>query len=193
MSMVRAVIFDCFGVLTTDTWHAFLDSLPVEVDIQQARDLNRAFDSGLITHAEFFDGVQQLTGSRPLDIEAISTAAITKNNGLLDVIADLKKSYKIGLLSNISSDWITRELLSPAEQELFNAMVFSYQVGVAKPDPRIYQIICSKLDVDPSEAVMVDDIERNITAAHESGMQGIVYTDLPSFTADLNRLLDSNN
>lgn len=191
--MIKAIIFDCFGVLTVDTWHAFLDSVPAGVDIQQARDLNRAFDSGFISHAEFYDGIEQLTGMRPTDIETVTDTDVAKNQALLDLITTLKSDYKIGLLSNISSDWITRELLSPDEQGLFDTMLFSYQAGTAKPDPRIFEMICEQLGVQYNEALMVDDIERNILAAAELGMQGLVYTDFATFKTDLNQLLNTNN
>lgn len=191
--MIKALIFDCFGVLTVDTWHAFLDSLPVGADVQKARDLNKAFDSGFISHDDFMNGVQEITGQTPPDIETVSGSDAIKNTVLLSYIAELKRHYKIGLLSNISSDWITRELLTKAEQELFDALVFSYEVGVAKPNPRIYEIACERLGVAPAEAVMIDDIGRYIEAAQTLGMQGVVYSNFADFRAALPKLLNTNN
>lgn len=191
--MIKAIIFDCFGVLTVDSWHAFLDSLPPGADIQRARDLNRAFDSGFISHDEFFDGVQQLTGHRPPDVESISADSIVKNHALIEHIKQLKPNYKIGILSNISSDWITRELLDAQEQELFDDMMFSYQVGMAKPDLQIFHLACERLGVDPTDAVMIDDVERNITAARDIGMQGVVYKNFADYEVELNSLLNPNN
>lgn len=191
--MIKALIFDCFGVLTVDTWHAFLDTLPPGTDIQKARDLNRAFDSGFIERSAFINGVEEITGKQPPDIETISGTDTAKNEALLGYISQLRPKYKIGLLSNISSDWITRELLTQDEQKLFDAMVFSYQIGVAKPDPRIFEMACTRLGVTPDEAVMIDDIERFVDAARDLGMQGVIYRDFASFQSELNQLLDTNN
>lgn len=190
--MVKAVIFDCFGVLATDIWLAFCESLPASADLQRARDLNKAFDRGMITHQEFLDGVFDATGQYPPDIDQLSVGQLGKNTLLLDVIRTLKQQYKIGLLSNISSDWITEELLSADDQRLFDDMVFSHKVGLTKPDPRIYQLACDRLGVLPEEAIMVDDRAGYIDAAREFGMQGVVYTNLPDFQAELARLLDTN-
>ena len=190
--MVKAIIFDCFGVLATDIWLAFCDGLPATADLQRAGDLNKAFDRGMITHQEFFDGVLDATGQRPPEIELLSAGQLGKNEALLGSIKTLKRSYKIGLLSNISSDWITTELLTMEDQQLFDDMVFSYEVGLTKPDPRIYQLACDRLGVLPEEAIMVDDRAGYIDAARSFGMQGITYTNLAEFQAELGRLLDTN-
>lgn len=157
------------------------------------RDLNRAFDSGFITHQDFFDGVTRLAGKRPPDIEELTEPPITKNVELLKYISTLTPKYKIGILSSISSDWITRVLLTPHDQALFDDMVLSYQVNLTKPDPKIFQLACDRLGVDPSEAVMIDDVESYVAAAKGIGMHGIVYKDLNEFKTELALLLDSNS
>lgn len=188
--MIRALIFDCFGVLTTDSWLAFLDSLPPTADIARARELNRAYDAGLIDAETFFCEVEAVTGSRPPDIEQLFGGEVVKNVPLLDYIRELKADFLIGLLSNISSDWITRQFLTAAEQELFDQMVLSYEVGMTKPDPRVFMMICERLRVGPHEAVLIDDVVRNVTAARNEGLAGIVYQDLPSLRRELSALLD---
>lgn len=191
--MIKAIVFDCFGVLATDIWLAFCDSLPPGVDLQQASDLNKAFDRGMISHEEFVTRIEELTGKTPPDIETMSAGQLGKNTALLEFIKTLQPHYKIGILSNISSDWITDTLLSSDDQRLFDTMVFSHQVGMVKPDPRIYQLVCDKLGVQSSEAVMVDDRQGYVTVAQDIGMQGIVYVGLSEFKQSLQMLLDSNN
>lgn len=190
--MTKAIIFDCFGVLATDIWLAFCDGLPATVDLQRASDLNKAYDRGMITHQEFFAGVVEATGQRPPEIEQLSAGQLGKNEALIRYIETLKPDYKIGLLSNISSDWITEELLSGQDQSLFDDMVFSYKVGLTKPDPRIYQLACDRLGVLPTEAIMIDDRPDYITAARNFGMHGITYANLAQFQTELTALLDTN-
>ncbi len=130
--MIKAIIFDCFGVLTTDTG---------------------------------------------------------KNQSLLHYIAQLKKDYRIGLLSNISTDWITRDFLSKTEAELFDALVFSYQIGVTKPHPRAYQITAEKLKMEPQDCLFVDDSAMNCEGAKNVGMKALVYTDFETLMLDLKSML----
>jgi putative hydrolase of the HAD superfamily len=186
--VIKAVIFDCFGVLTTDLWREFCATLP-DNQRMQARDLNHALDSGMLSHQDFVEGVQELTGRSSDQIEKIFQDEVPKNTQLLDYIATLKKSYKIGLISNVSNNWIRDSFLNTQEQALFDSMVMSFEVGVTKPAPQIYERACSELDVQPEEAIFIDDIEQYVTAAKELGMQGIVYHDFAQFQQDMQQLL----
>jgi putative hydrolase of the HAD superfamily len=187
--MIKAIIFDCFGVLTTDVWLDFCDNLPAGADLARASELNRAHDRGLITEQEYIDGVESATGQVPPSLEALHRGEIVKNRALLNLINRLKTDYKIGLMSNISSDWITSEFLTETEQNLFDSMVLSYQVGMIKPDPLIYTLACERLRVTPDEAIMVDDRPQYVEGARAVGLYGVWYEDMHSFTAQLNELL----
>lgn len=190
--MIKAIIFDCFGVLTTDNWRLFLDTLPVEL-VEPARELNRQRDAGLIVESEFDLAIHELTGRLPHNVEQVGSAGMAKNRELLKVIQELSADYKIGLLSNISTNWIRDVFLTESEQAMFDDMVMSFEVGMTKPSPDIFKLVCGQLDVEPSQAILVDDIEDYVEAARAVGMRGVVYADLPSFRQSLTDLLDSNN
>jgi putative hydrolase of the HAD superfamily len=188
--MIKAVIFDCFGVLTTDTWLAFIDSLPPDIDVAQARELNHQYDAGLITRDEFLQGVHEVTGRYPEEVEKLLSAETAKNTALLEYIHRLRdRGFVIGMISNVASNWIRDSFLSPEEQELFDAMILSFEVGMTKPDPRIFMLACERLRVGPHEAVLVDDIERYCTAARVEGLQAIVYSNMQQLKDDLEPIL----
>ncbi len=189
--MVKAIIFDCFGVLAADIWLEFCSSLPPEVDADQAIAMNKAYDKGIISYEDFRQGVFDLAGRYPPELEHMAAANMAKNSALIELIGTLKPNYKIGLMSNVSSDWITDEFLTATEKELFDDILLSYQVGFIKPDPRIYQAACDRLGVLPEEAVMVDDRQGNVDGALNVGLQGIVYENLSNFKAQLNALLNA--
>lgn len=174
--MIKAIIFDCFGVLTGDLWKEFVASLPDEQK-PSARKLNHALDDGSLSHEEFYQQIHELTGRQPAEVEGIITSNMQKNESVLALIRELKSQYKIGLLSNISSDWITDDFLSNDEIALFDGMVFSYQVGVTKPDRRTYEAIAQKLGVEPEHCIMIDDSELNCSGARQVGMQAIIFQD----------------
>ena len=187
---MKALIFDCFGVLTTDYWREFVAALPARYQAA-ASDLNKAYDAGFITTADFLQQVASLTGKRPELIEHTHGPA-TKNVQLLEYISTLKVNYKIGLLSNIASDWITEEFLSSAEQQLFDAMIFSHTVQLTKPDHRIFELMAERLAVDPRDCVMIDDLETNCTGARETGMQAVVYQDFTVAKQQLEQILHNS-
>lgn len=190
---MKAIVFDCFGVLTTDTWRAFLDSLPEDAKISECRDLNRQLNAGLIDHPEFVEQIRELTGKEIVEIETMAKSEITKNEVLLAYIKELKqRGYKLAIMSNIASNWIRDSFLTPDEQELFDEMIFSYEVGMTKPDSRIYMLVCERLRVSTHEAVMIDDIERYVEAAKGEGMAGIVYSDFAQLKRELETILSSS-
>ncbi len=189
---MKAAIFDCFGVLTVDHWRAFVDSLPNRDIALRAKELNRQYDSGLITRDEFLAQIHEVTGRAPNEILDILWGKSAKNIALLEYIGQLRqKGVKIGLLSNVGTDWIRRDFLTPDEQKLFDTMVFSYEVGMVKPDPRMFELVCQRLGVDKSEAVLVDDMERFCTAAREQGMQAVEYQDLASAKQQLDEFFNA--
>lgn len=190
--MIKAIVFDCFGVLATDAWLAFCDTLPRKTDFDHLHSLNRAYDQGIIDQATLVAEIEAATGMTPPLLDSMQVTELSKNHQLLTYIAELHKSYKIGLLSNISSDWITKTLLDDAEQACFDTFVLSYQVGMVKPDPRIFALVCERLGVELHEAVMVDDRHDFVEAAKGQGMGGIEYRNFQDFITELHPLLDTN-
>ncbi len=189
--MIKAIIFDCFGVLTTAPWSEFVGALP-ESQRDPARELNRAVDAGFITRDKFFDQVHQLTGRTPQAVEEVINANEGKNTTLLNYIAHLKKHYKIGLLSNISSDWITKQLLSREEAELFDDIVLSFQIRMVKPDPRAYELTAGRLGEQINECVFIDDSPSNCEGARAVGMQAIHYQNFEQMKLELDTILKSD-
>ena len=106
-------------------------------------------------------------------------------------IQELKeRGYKIYILSNWSKpayDACKDTALSFLP--LVDGVVFSYKELVIKPDDKIYDIICSRYDINPAEAVFLDDTEKNIIAAREFGLHGIHFQSYEQGKAELEALL----
>ena len=77
--------------------------------------------------------------------------------------------------------------------ELFDDVVDSCEVGMRKPDPRIYELALDRLGVGAHEAVFVDDAPGNVRAAVAVGLAGVLFgprrEDVPAALAELDRLL----
>lgn len=188
--MIKAIIFDCFGVLATQSIRKdFIDSLPDDIDKQSVFTLYQQYDAGHITRDDFLYRLKDITGQEPQLIEQIESEDAGKNHMLLKYIRSLTDSYKIGLLSNIATDWVTRSFLTKDEQSLFDDMVFSYEVGMTKPDPEMFRLACRRLSVKPSEAILVDDVELYVVEARRVGMYGVVYTNFKEARRAIDELL----
>jgi len=187
--MIKAIIFDCFGVLTTDGWLPFkYQHFGDKPDLfEQATDLSRQTDVGMIDFDDFLQGIGELAGVPAEEVRRIVTNNVA-NELLFQYIASRKSKYKIGVLSNASANWLG-ELFSPDQNGLFDATALSCETGRIKPDERAYEIIAERLGCEPSECIMVDDQERYVTGAKDAGMKGVVYRDFEQCRAELDALL----
>ncbi len=111
------------------------------------------------------------------------------NQGMITYLRSLRSRYKVGLLSNAADD--LRLMLIERWQiaDLFDDMVISAEVHLAKPDKRIYELACARLGVLPSEAVFIDDILANVEGARRAGLHGVQYHNDEQAIAEVNRIL----
>jgi putative hydrolase of the HAD superfamily len=92
----------------------------------------------------------------------------------------------------LTNNWAREDTGEGAGAELrvlFDAFVESSVVGLRKPDPRIYELVCARLEVAPKEAVFLDDIGSNLKTARALGMATIKVVDPESALAELEGLL----
>jgi epoxide hydrolase-like predicted phosphatase len=111
---------------------------------------------------------------------------------LVAFIRSLRPAYKTGMISNAWPNlrhWIENEWRIA---DAFDHIVISAEVGIAKPDPRIYHLALDGMGVAANEAVFIDDFEKNIDGALAVGMQTIHFKHPKQATSDLRNLLDQN-
>lgn len=66
-----------------------------------------------------------------------------------------------------------------------DGVVVSGRVGLAKPDPRIFQLVLDRYRLDPADTVFTDDAPRNVEGAAAVGMDAVLFTDAPALRAAL--------
>ncbi|MBP9667597.1 HAD-IA family hydrolase [Candidatus Saccharibacteria bacterium] len=186
----RAVIFDCFGVLTESTYKKFyahyLHNDPEK--IQEAKRLDHLANMGTLSTEGLNYQFAALANISVGELQAFISQYYA-NTELLDYIAaHLKPRYKIGFLSNVASD-LMDTLFTVDQQAIFDDVLLSYQVGMAKPAAEIFQLSAARLKVQPEECIFVDDIQQYCDAARAQGMRAITYNDFQDFKAELEALL----
>ncbi len=82
---------------------------------------------------------------------------------------------KFGIISNAWSDARAALNRKYNMDTLADLIVYSAEVKLAKPDPRIYRLALEQLDVAPEEAIFVDDVPENVKAARALGMRGTLF------------------
>jgi putative hydrolase of the HAD superfamily len=90
------------------------------------------------------------------------------------VLAGVARGHRLALVSNGAGD-VQREKLSRTPfGRYFSAIVVSMELGVGKPDPRIFQRALELIDVDARDAVMLgDSLARDVAGAQRAGMRAV--------------------
>ena len=196
---IRAVFFDLGGVILRTEYQAPRQQLAERLGMEYD-DLDRLVfnsDSGIqaslgaITSQQHWEAVLKRL-KRPTDeLQSIRDAFFAGDildRQLLDFLRSLRGTHKTGLISNAWSDlrdYLVREKIDDA----FEHIIISAEVGVAKPEPKIFQNALEQAGVKPKEAVFVDDFYVNIEGCEKVGMKGIHFRDTQSALAQLKLLL----
>jgi len=190
--MIKAIIFDCFGVLYVRHAPEFFKNNAKNYDSirSELHDLSNQTDYGLISQAEYEQAVAELTGIPVGVVNQHVLRGFGRNNELMDFIENtLRPHYKIGLLSNISRGTMEEFFSRKEREQLFDAAALSSETGMIKPSPAAYVHICEQLGVDTSEAIMIDDNSNNCRGATLAGMHAIQYDGLIHLKRRLESLL----
>lgn len=109
--------------------------------------------------------------------------------GTRKIIETLKENgYKLGLLSVHAREWIDYCEKEFDYHKLFDAIVYSFEVGVSKPDKKAYKIILKRLKAKPEECVFIDDNLKNLKTAKQLGIETIRFQNAQQLKKDLRAL-----
>jgi putative hydrolase of the HAD superfamily len=114
-------------------------------------------------------------------------AATAMSDPMHDVLRAVHDAgVRTALLSN---SWGLADYPRDLFPGLFDAVVISAEVGMRKPEERIFRHAADLLGVAPAECVFIDDIQANVVAAEALGMTGVLHTDPAETAARLGELL----
>ena len=152
--------------------------------------LIQPFEEGKISAGEFFSRVKE---ALVLEIEFERFKGIWNgifflkpdNRQVYDLIRRLYPSYTTALLSN--TNYLHFEYLKYAFPvfDRFHHILLSYEMGLVKPDPRIYRKALDILKADPAEVFYVDDRPDLIEAASRMGIRAFVFKGCGQLMKDL--------
>ncbi|MEN9552377.1 MAG: hypothetical protein RI935_754 [Candidatus Parcubacteria bacterium] len=184
--MISVIAFDYGGVIEvskTNVIKEILDFLNISKDkwSQTYFSLNHLCNTGKNTWGEVILLTAKEVGATEAQLshikELINNDAHNKviNEELIAIIRELRKSYKIAIISNYSKELRDR-LADQKLLELFDEVIISGEVGYQKPQPEIFAILCERMNVVISELVFIDDTKRSLEGADIIGYTPILYT-----------------
>jgi putative hydrolase of the HAD superfamily len=111
---------------------------------------------------------------------------------MLTAITRIHESgLKTAALTNnwVADDGVGMQERVPELADVFDLIIESSIVGLRKPDPRIYELVCERLDVEPTAAIFLDDLGVNLKPARAMGMTTIKVDDPHDAIAELEAAL----
>ena len=191
---IKAVVFDIGGVLEhvdDDTWaQAWIErweqrvgAPPGHVAEQLARhEPMSGVATGEITEDQLRRSYADALG---LDDEQAAEMMAEMWNGycgqlnreLRDFCAGLRPRYRTAILSNSVDGARREEQERYGFEQLVDVLVYSHEVGVAKPDPAIYRLTEQRLGVSAEQVLFIDNDEGHVRAAEACGWRGVVHVD----------------
>ena len=203
---LRAVVFDIGGVLERvddDAWpeiwvRRWEDRRGLAPGALQAG-LARHAPAGSVVVGEVSEAQMRAMYTAALGLsedeaDAMMTEMWDAYCGELDVAmrdfaASLRPSYKTGILSNSADGARREEQRRYGFEQLVDVIVYSHEVGLAKPDPRVYRLTEQRLAVQSPDVVFVDDVMANVEAARELGWTAVHHRDTEQTIAEVSRIL----
>jgi putative hydrolase of the HAD superfamily len=208
--MIEAVIWDFGGVFTTSPFEAFnrfeaQRGLPLNF-IRTVNATNpdtnawALFERSDIDSAAFdvlFAKEAEALGQSVRGAEVLPLLSGDIRPAVVSALMACKAKFKVGCITNNVSAGEGAGMASTAEKArsvagimtLFDAVIESSKAGVRKPDPRIYQMMCAKLDVAPSACVYLDDLGVNCKPAAALGMKAIKVSGEDQLLRDLSAMV----
>jgi epoxide hydrolase-like predicted phosphatase len=199
---IRAVVFDIGGVLEINPkmtfgrrWETKLGLTDGAID-EPLADVWDAGAIGTITEELVRQAIVDRLGITREQVDAMMADMWKEylgvgNTELIKYAGGLRPRLRTGILSNSFVGAREREQAAYGFEDLVDDVVYSHEVGMRKPDPRIYELTCARLGVRPAEMVFVDDVEPMVDAARNAGIHAIQHRDNERTIAEIEALLNT--
>lgn len=195
----QVVIFDLGGVLLDwNPRHVYrryfqadeqVDQFLAEIDFagwNRQQDLGRSFADGVTLLSKEFPQYASLIRAYHEHWEASIAGPI---EGSVEMVRRLKAAgYPLFALTNWSAETFPIARAKYRWLSLFESILISGEVGMAKPDPRIYNLMLQRIGRPSTECVLIDDAPANIQAAAKLGFQTIHFESAMQLATQLREL-----
>jgi putative hydrolase of the HAD superfamily len=202
----KAVIWDFGGVFTSSPFDAFtryevekglpkdfIRSVNAVNPLENAWALLERSEVDAAGFDEMFRAESQALGHEVPGRDVLSLLSGSLRPRVVNALKACKAIGKVGCITNNApigkGASMTNDSEKAAELEkvfaLFDHVIESSKLGIRKPDPRIYALMCEALDVDPVDCVYLDDLGINLKPARQMGMTTIKVLDEDQLLADL--------
>lgn len=174
--MKKLIIFDCFGVIFDEVAPPFIRKyLPEKEAAELKEKLFVPADRGEISYEQLLENMAEALGLEKEEMIMQWNSLFRLREEIVPYIERLKEKNKIALLSNAPEGVVEKLFKKHDLERLFDKMVISSQIRMAKPDNEIYQYCVSLFEENFEEIYMIDDNLKNLEKLSEIGIKPIHY------------------
>lgn len=198
--MIKAIIFDYGGVLGSDSheWDTTFKEIKRLTGLQSEelqglfKDYWPLLKTGKEKLINFFAEVSKIskkkTTAKKLEKSYLQNVAGLKT--IINYTASLKsKGYTLYILANESKEGMETKIRKFGLKKIFTKIYCSANIGIGKPDPRIFKYVLKDAKIKPSETIFIDNQFPNIEVAKKLGIKTIHYENLPQLKITLSKTI----
>ncbi len=187
-------LFDCFGVVVDWSSDYVMPDLARFAGVSEkemksgSAELLEQCETGAISMKEMWSRLGKKFKVKPSGLENILVRRFRERARLNDGVVKIVQSLPAVLFSN----------QLPVHAEIceengwfsyFDKVFLSFKLGFRKPDPKSYESVLKKLNIKPSDAVFIDDKEKNVQSAVKLGMRGVLFKNSAQLARDLKKFI----
>lgn len=173
---MKAIILDMYGVIAKQTGDDFVPYVQQKFPELTREEIQKPWfqaDEGLLTSLDVwrilgFEGDLEQVERKYLD-------TIELMEGFHEFASEMRKYYKLAIISNDSSRWSKYIRKKFEINQYFDVISISGDLKMAKPNPAIFELTMEKLECEASECVYVDDRRGNLNVAKGLGMKTVLF------------------
>lgn len=173
---MKTIILDMYGVIMKDTgdgFYSFVNRFFPNLPVEKIYPIWDKADIGKISSLEIFKEIGFCGNLAKIEKSYLDTVEI--NEGFYDFANAAKKSCKLALISNDSSEWSKYLREKYDLNKYFDVITISGDVKMRKPNEQIFKLTIDQLNSHPTECTYIDDRRFNLEAAQAIGMDAILF------------------
>lgn len=173
---MKAVVLDMYGVIVKQTGDDFVPYVQRAFPKLRQEDICTPWfkaDGGELTSLDVWSMLGFIGDLEKIEKEYLDTIEI--NDGFFEFVADIRKYYKLAIISNDSSRWSQYLRNKYDINKYFDVISISGDLKIKKPEERIFKLTIEKLGCLASDCIYIDDRRFNLKAAQSLGMNTILF------------------
>lgn len=200
---IRAIVFDIGGVLEmtprmgiTEKWENVFQMQPGELD-KKLYEVWKGGSIGTMTEAQVHQQIGEILGIDAAQVNAFMDDIWkeylgTPNTELIAYFESLHSRYITAIISNSFVGAREKEQTAYRFGDMTELIIYSHEVGIQKPKPKIFKLVWERLDIKPEEMIFLDDVDVIVQAACALGIHGIQFKDNAQAIAEIEATIREN-